>query len=420
MNVLVINCGSSTIKLQIIAVDDTTIANSSETIIVKGIIDGVGGQSVVTMTDENGNETKEILPLKNHAHAIDFFLKQLLGKSKEKPAILQSLCDIQAVGHRVVHGGEKFTSSCRIDEIVIKNIEDCSELAPLHNPANLKGILATKTLLGTKIPHVAVFDTAFHATLPEVNYLYPVPYSYYRRFQIRKYGFHGTSHRYIAYRYRVMKNLDKSKVNIITMHLGNGSSLCAIQKGKSVNTTMGFTPTAGLMMGTRAGDVDHSILQHLMNKEGLHIQDVENLLNKSSGLLGISGLTHDMRELLEEKNTYDDRRARLAIEMFCARIKGFLGSYLAELNGADAIAISGGIGENSAEIRSMIFQNLENLGVVLDSEKNQNKLNGTEMEISSAESKVKIYVIPTNEELLIARDTFRIAGKDGLVDDAKS
>ncbi len=410
MNILVVNCGSSSLKLQIIEVDHETILHSSEKVKAKGMIDGIGGQSVVTLTTCHGKMMKDILPLKNHALAIDYFLKKIISHPSDFDNI-SSFKDIHAVGHRVVHGGEKFVSSCPIDESVLKGIEDCSELAPLHNPANLKGILATLNQFEKNVPHVAVFDTAFHSSLPEINYLYPIPYSYYRRFKIRKYGFHGTSHRYIAYKYRMINKLEKDHVNIITMHLGNGSSLCAIKNGASINTTMGFTPTSGLMMGTRAGDVDHSILDYLIEKEGLNIHEIENILNKSSGLLGISGLTNDMRDLLDEKNIHNDRRAKLAIEMYCSRIKNFMGSYLTEMNGTDAFVISGGIGENSSEIRKIIFSDLENLGIVLDDKKNLNQKKMSEFEISHSSSKIKIFVIPTNEELLIARDTFRMTQK---------
>jgi acetate kinase len=296
---------------------------------------------------------------------------------------------------------------------VIEGIEDCIELAPLHNPANLKGITAAKELLGEGMPQVAVFDTAFHSTMPETSYLYPIPYQLYRRHKIRRYGFHGTSHRYIAYRYRKMIGINREDVNIITLHLGNGCSACGIKKGASFITSMGFTPLEGLVMGTRSGTIDPSLIEYLSIKEGFSVSQIDTLLNKQSGLLGLSGLTSDMRELLEEEAENQDRRSRLAIDIFCRKVKHYIGAYFAELGGADAIVFAGGIGERSPQIRERACDGLQALGLVLDLAKNDaitEREGGGE--ISTEVSRLRAYVIPTNEELLIARDTFRALQAD--------
>ena len=290
---------------------------------------------------------------------------------------------------------------------MLRGIEDCIDLAPLHNPGNVKGIVAARDIFGPGLPQVAVFDTAFHQTLPERAYLYALPYQLYRRHRLRRYGFHGTSHRYVAYRYRQLRSLAPEKTNIITLHLGNGCSAAAIREGKSVDTSMGLTPLEGLVMGTRAGDLDAAILDFIASKEGLSIQEVESLLNKQSGLLGISGLTNDMRELLDEAHEHNDRRAWLAIDLFCYRARKYIGAYLAALGGADALVFTGGIGENSAEIRRRICEGLEWLGLEIDADRNAAMLSGREGPISREGSRLGAYVIPTDEELLIARDTVR-------------
>ena len=322
-------------------------------------------------------------------------------------AEIKSIADIHAVGHRVVHGGEKFTMSVRIDNDVIEQIEDSIDLAPLHNPANLKGILATRELLGPGVPQVAVFDTAFHSTMPESSYLYAIPYQLYRRHRIRRYGFHGTSHRYVAYRYRTLLGIKREDVNIISLHLGNGCSACAVKRGESMDTSMGMTPLEGLVMGTRSGDVDPSIIEYIHHKEGMTLAEIDTMLNKQSGLLGISGLTNDMRELLDEESEKQDRRARLAIDIFCTRAKKYIGAYLAAMGGAQAIVFTGGIGENSPIIRERICDGLSCLGLDLDRERNRAVSNGKEGEVSQDRSRLRAFVIPTNEELLIARDTIR-------------
>ena len=289
-----------------------------------------------------------------------------------------------------------------------RELEDLIELAPLHNPHNLRGIAAARAVLGPGVPQVAVFDTAFHHTLPETAYLYAIPYSLYRRYRVRRYGFHGTSHRYIAYRYRQLTRRSHEETKIITLHLGNGCSACAIDGGKSIDTSMGFTPLEGLMMGTRSGDLDPAILDFIASKEGLSLSEVDSLLNKQSGLLGVSGLTADMRELLAEAAEHDDRRARLAVDLFCYRVKKYLGAYLAAMNGADAIVFSGGIGENSSAIRERICDGLGWLGLEIDAAKNSALAPGGEGRIERDGSRVELWVIPTDEELLIARDTWRV------------
>jgi acetate kinase len=294
-----------------------------------------------------------------------------------------------------------------ITDDVIRQIEDCIDLAPLHNPANLKGIYAARELFGNKIPQVAIFDTSFHSTMPETSYLYAIPYQFYVRHRIRRYGFHGTSHRYVSYRYRQIAGKALQDTNIITIHLGNGCSVCAIKGGDSINTSMGLTPLEGLVMGTRGGDIDPGVIDFLHHKEGLSLNEINALLNKQSGLLGISGLTNDMRDLMVEEREHNDRRAKLAIDIFCLRVKKYIGMYLAQMNGAEAIIFTGGIGENAPDIRRRCCFEMNWLGIEIDSELNEEMRFGKEGEISTSESRVKVYVIPTNEELLIARDTVR-------------
>ncbi|APJ04463.1 acetate kinase [Silvanigrella aquatica] len=410
MNILVINSGSSSLKFQIIETDQNMIDGSSDKVKVKGLIDRIGTQALAKIAVTNGIEVKESIAIRDHSAALDYIFRKITSGTLNIEGIF-SLSDIHAVGHRVVHGGEKFSKSVLVDKSVLKEIEDCIDLAPLHNPANLKGIQATLALFGEKVPHAVVFDTAFHSSIPEVNYLYALPYQYYRRYRIRKYGFHGLSHRYVSYRYRRIVSLERDQLNLITIHLGNGCSICSIKGGKSFDTSMGFTPLAGLIMGTRAGDIDASIPEFLAHKEGISLSDIDILLNKASGLLGISGLTNDMRELLDEEREHHDRRATLAIDMFTMRIKHYIGAYLAQMGGADAILFTGGIGENSSEVRRRICTDLGFFGIELNEEANKQKCFGAEGNISTENSKIKVWVIPTNEELMIARDTFRcVAG----------
>ncbi len=408
MNILVLNCGSSSVKFQVIATDLELIAQNSDKRLARGMLERIGSQALITLQAEGSAKIKRAAPIKDHRAAIDFILRWIISAESGIDAV-NSLSDLHAVGHRIVHGGEKFSKSVRIDLDIITGIEDCIELAPLHNPAGLRGIRAVIDLLGMAVPQVAVFDTAFHSTMPDTAYLYGLPYPLYRRYKIRRYGFHGTSHRYIAYRYRQQTSREKGDVNIIGLHLGNGCSASLIKNGESVDTSMGFTPLDGLLMGTRSGDVDASILEYLHHKEGLDFGALDTLLNKRSGLLGISGLTNDMRELLEEEAENQDRRATLAIDIFCRRVRKYIGAYYVEAGGKiDDIVFTGGIGENSPVIRERICRGLDSIGLTLDDSANQATHTGRENKISTADSKLGAYVFPTNEELLIARDTLRV------------
>ncbi|MBS1792296.1 MAG: acetate kinase [Acidobacteria bacterium] len=405
MNILVLNCGSSSLKFQLIATDLERIERRADQRLAYGMIDRIGGAAILNFAVEGQKPEKSAAPIRNISAALDAVIKWIASQSIEG---VKNLGDIDAVGHRVVHGGEYFAQSVLIDDDVLQTIEDCIELAPLHNPANIRGIQAVREIFGKTLPQAAVFDTAFHQTLPPKAFLYAIPYQLYRRHKIRRYGFHGTSHRYVAYQYRTVNNIPRENVNIITLHLGNGSSIAAIRGGNTIDTSMGLTPLEGLVMGTRSGDLDPAILEFVGAKEGLTIHETEMMLNKQSGLLGISGLTNDMRELLAEAEESDDRRARLAIEIFCYRVGKYIGSYLAAMNGTDAIIFAGGIGENSSKIRALICENLGWLGVRLDEGRNDECVGGREGVISADDSRLKIWVIPTNEELLIARDTVRL------------
>src|SRR5829696_6233738 len=406
MNVLVLNCGSSSVKFQLIATDLERIEQDADKRLAHGLIERIGGAGIVTFTAEGKAPKRFAEPIRDTRAAVEMILRWAISEESGVNDV-QSVADIHAVGHRVVHGGEHFTKSVLITDEVVRAIEDCIELAPLHNPANIQGIVAARTTFGVALPQVAVFDTAFHQTLPEQAFLYALPYQLYRRHRIRRYGFHGTSHRYVAYRYRKLKGIPRDATNIITLHLGNGCSIAAIREGNSIDTSMGLTPLEGLVMGTRSGDLDASIVDLIATKEGLSSREVESLLNKQSGLLGISGLTDDMRELLAEAHEHDDRRARLAIEIFCYRARKYIGSYLAAMNGAEAIVFTGGIGENAAEIRARIWDGLQWIGIELHEELNRSHTGGREGLISKEGSRPAVYVIPTNEELLIARDTVR-------------
>ncbi|HLL99416.1 MAG TPA: acetate kinase [Pyrinomonadaceae bacterium] len=412
MNVLVLNCGSSSLKFQLIATDLERISQDADRRLAHGQIERVGGAAIITLAAEGRAEQRSAAPVRDIRAALETVLRWITSEAAGIEGI-GSLAAIDAVGHRVVHGGEKFRQSVLISDEILRGIEDCIELAPLHNPANIRGISAAREIFGRNVPQAAVFDTAFHQTLPEQSYLYALPYQLYRRHRIRRYGFHGTSHRYVAYRYRRLRQIARDELNIITLHLGNGCSIAAIKNGNSTDTSMGLTPLEGLVMGTRAGDVDAAILEFIGDKEGLTIHEVEMLLNKQSGLLGISGLTNDMRELLAEADESGDRRARLAIEIFCYRARKYIGAYLAAMNGADAVIFTGGIGENSARIRALICEELKWLGVELDDERNRAHTQGREGVISRDDSRLSVYVIPTNEELLIARDTVRLIHSSG-------
>ena len=406
MNILVLNCGSSTIKFQLMATDLEGIAQNEDRRLARGEIERIGGESIITLRAEGREPKRSTATLRDAHAAIDMIVRWICSESSGISEV-QSVADIHAVGHRVVHGGEKFTHSVVIDDDVLRDIDKCIDLAPLHNPMNIKGIVAARAVFGVGLPQVAVFDTAFHQTLPEHAYLYAIPYQLYRRHRIRRYGFHGTSHRYVAYRYRQLRNIAREATNVITLHLGNGCSIAAIRNGDSIDTSMGLTPLEGLVMGTRSGDIDPAIVDFIGAKEGLSSHEVETLLNKQSGLLGISGLTNDMRELLAESHENNDRRARLAVEIFCYRARKYIGAFLAAMGGADAVIFTGGIGENSSEVRAKICAGLEWLGLELEPERNAAQSGGREGVISRDESRLATYVIPTDEELLIARDTVR-------------
>jgi acetate kinase len=406
MNVLVLNCGSSSLKFQVIDTDLERIEKNTDRRLASGVLERIGSEALITLRAEGQPAVRRATPLRDHRAALDHMLGWLVSTEPGTPG-LGSLGDIHAIGHRIVHGGERLTHSIGITDEVVEQIEDCIDLAPLHNPANLKGIYAARQLFGPGVPQVAVFDTSFHSTMPETSFLYALPYSYYARHRVRRYGFHGTSHRYVAYRYRQLTGRTPENTNVITIHLGNGCSACAIRNGASLDTSMGLTPLEGLVMGTRSGDLDPSVLEFLHHKEGLDLDELDTVLNKQSGLLGLSGLTHDMRDLLEEVRAHDDRRARLAIEIFCVRVKKYIGAYLARMNGADAVVFTGGIGENSPEIRERVCADLDFLGIALDAGRNAAATGGFEGEIGAAGARLQTFVIPTNEELLIARDTVR-------------
>ena len=393
-------------KFQIIATDLDRIKQHQDQRICKGEVERIGGEAIVTFQAGQDAKHKFTAPLRDIPSALDYLVRYIASDKSGVDAI-KSTADINAVGHRVVHGGELFPESALIDDKVLHGIEDCIDLAPLHNPGNLQGIQAARELFGKDTPQVAVFDTSFHHSLAENAYLYAIPYHLYRRYHMRRYGFHGTSHRYVAFRYRALRGMTREQTNIITFHLGNGCSAAAIREGKSVDTSMGMTPLEGLVMGTRSGDLDPSIVNLIANKEGMSPSEVETLLNTQSGLLGISGLTNDMRGLLSELKQHDDRRVRLAVEVFCYRARKYIGAYLAAMGGADAVVFTGGIGENSPEIRARICEGMEWAGLKIDATKNDATI-AKEALISSDDSKLLAYAIPTDEELLIARDTVRV------------
>jgi len=405
MHILVLNVGSSSVKFQLVDTDASAIAAATDRRLARGQIERIGGEAIVTLGAMDQHPTISAVTIRDHAGAVEHIIGWLTSEASGVP--ISSVGEIEAVGHRVVHGGERFTHSTRVDDEVWRQIEELIDLAPLHNPHNLRGIAAARAALGPGVPQVAVFDTAFHHSLPETAFVYGIPYQLYRRYRVRRYGFHGTSHRYIAYRYRQLTGTTREATKIITLHLGNGASACAIAGGRSIDTSMGFTPLEGLVMGTRSGDLDPAILEFISAKEGLTLGEVQMLLNKQSGLLGVSGLTADMRELLAEDAEHGDRRARLAVDLFCYRVKKYIGSYLAAMNGADAVVFAGGIGENSPVVRARICAGLEWLGIEVDASRNE-KIAGAEGRIDREGSRVNLWVIPTDEELLIARDTWRV------------
>jgi acetate kinase len=402
MNVLVLNAGSSSLKFQIIATDLERISSGSDERLCRGEVENFGDAAAVSFQNGDAPKRKSTAALRDIAEALDYVLRFLTSEESGLSTI-RSVGDLHAVGHRVVHGGEKFKDSALIDDAVLRGIEDCVELAPLHNPINLQGIHAARKLFGAKTPQVAVFDTSFHQTLPEHAYLYAIPYRFYEQQRIRRYGFHGTSHRYVAGRYGELRGLAREQTNIITLHLGNGCSAAAIKAGRSVDTSMGMTPLEGLVMGTRSGDLDPAVVSVIADREGISAAEIEKLLNSESGLLGLSGLTNDMREL----QSAESPRAKVAIAVFCYRARKYIGGYLAAMGGADAVVFTGGIGENSAAIRARICEGLEWAGLTIDGARNKETV-GREGMISTEGSRLLAYAIPTNEELLIARDTARV------------
>ena len=402
MKVLVINCGSSTVKFQLIETDAELIARNEDRFLAKGAVDKIGTtEALIRFQNRTAKPAIKVAEVLDHKSAINECLNLL--RSGDTPFIGRAN-DIGVIGHRVVHGGERFSGSQLMTEAVVEEIRDCIELAPLHNPHNLKGHEVCQQLL-PEVPQVAVFDTAFHQTMPPAAYLYGLPYLLYRQHQIRRYGFHGTSHRFVAYRFRQIFDLQKETTNLITCHLGNGCSVCAIEGGKSVDTSMGFTPLEGLVMGSRCGDLDPAIVLHLMAKEDLSLHEVTTLLNKHSGLYGISGVSGDMRELQQEADA-GHTRAQLAIDIFAYRVRKYIAAYCGVLGRVDGLIFTGGIGENAPPIRAASCERLGLFGIEIDSTSNT-QISGKEGVISSTSSRVKVCVIPTNEELLIARDSVR-------------
>ena len=395
MNVLVINCGSSSLKYQLL--DMTT-----EEVLAKGLVERIGIEGSVLVHEAPGQDKVKLeQPMKTHKEALNLVMAALVDPAH---GVVKSLEEITAVGHRAVHGAETFSDSVVIDDAVIKNLEECSELAPLHNPANLIGINACRELL-PNVPMVAVFDTAFHQTLPGEAFMYPLPYELYEKFKIRKYGFHGTSHKFVSQAAAELMGKKLEDLKLISCHLGNGASLCAIKNGKSVDTSMGLTPLAGLEMGTRCGDIDPAIIPFLVNK-GYTVEEVDNLMNKKSGVLGVSGISSDFRDVEGAANS-GNKRAQLALDIFHYRVRTTIGAYVAAMDGVDGIIFTAGLGENSTTSRAAICGGLKYLGITLDPVTNSKR--GEATIISDKDSKTTVMVIPTNEELMIARDTLALA-----------
>ncbi len=391
MNVLVINCGSSSLKYQVIDSD-------SEVVLAKGLCERIGIDGRLVYQPKGGEKEMTQAPMPTHTEAVRMVLDALVNPTT---GVLKSLEEIDAVGHRLVHGGEKFAASTLINEEVIAAVEECSDLAPLHNPANLIGVRACQEVL-KDVPMVGVFDTAFHQTMPKKAYLYGVPYEYYEKYKVRKYGFHGTSHSYVSKRAAEMLNKPYDNLKTIVCHLGNGASICAVENGKSVDTSMGLSPLEGLIMGTRSGDIDPSAVEFMAKKENLSLEEILNVLNKESGVYGISGLSSDFRDL-ESASKEGDERAKTAREVFCYRTAKYIGSYAAAMNGVDVICFTAGVGENDGRIREGICSYLGYLGITLD--ENENQKRGEEAVLSVPDSKVTVLLVPTNEELAICRET---------------
>ncbi len=396
MNVLVINCGSSSLKFQLIDA-------ASEEVLAKGICERIGIDGRLTYQPEGGEKEKSEKPMPTHTEAIQFVIEAL---TNPKTGVVKDLHEIGAVGHRVVHGGEKFASSVVITEEVKQAVAECNELAPLHNPANLIGVEACEKLMpGT--PMVAVFDTAFHQTMPEKAYMYGLPYEYYEKYKVRRYGFHGTSHSYVSKKAAELMEKPYDQLKTIVCHLGNGSSVTAVLNGKSVDTSMGLTPLEGLVMGTRSGDIDPAIMEFIAQKEGLDIPEIMDVLNKKSGAFGLSGeLSSDFRDLTDAMNA-GDKKAKIAMDVFSYRVAKYIGSYVAAMNGVDDIVFTAGIGENDDYVREQVCSYLDYLGVIFNKDLNRG-LRGKQVELTMPGSKVRVFVIPTNEELAISRETYAL------------
>ena len=394
MKILVINCGSSSLKYQVLDMN-------GEVLLAKGLVERIGLEgSVITHEKIGMDKVVTTTPMENHKKAIALVLEAIINKEY---GVVNDMSEIQAVGHRVVHAGEKYASSVLITEDVMAALEECVALAPLHNPPNLLGIEACRELMPTT-PMVGVFDTAFHQTMKPASYIYAIPYEYYEKYGVRRYGFHGTSHRYVSQKCAEILEEDVKDLKIITCHLGNGASIAAVQNGICVDTSMGFTPLEGLVMGTRSGDLDPTVMTFLMNEKGYSADEMNQILNKKSGVLGVSGLSSDFRDL-EEAAEKGNERAQLALDMFITRVRRYVGGFMAELGHVDAISFAGGIGENSASMRKLILENMEEYGIIIDDAKNDTR---EEAVISADNSRVKVLVVPTNEELMIARDTMNL------------
>jgi acetate kinase len=404
MNVLVLNCGSSSLKFQLVETDEEKARTGGDRMLAKGLIESIGGTAVIKYEPAGRRAYRETAEVLEHQIAVERALALL---SHPELGVIKDRKEIAAVGHRVVHGGERFTASVKIDDAVLEGIEDCFDMAPLHNPPNVKGYRAARAVL-PDVPHVAVFDTSFHQTMPVHAYLYGLPYVLYQRYGLRRYGFHGTSHRFVSRRVAELlgRRHDDADLRLITCHLGNGCSVAAMKGGRSIDTSMGFTPLEGLVMGTRCGDLDPAALLHIMGREELSPAELNAMLNKHAGLLGISGVSNDMRVLLEAEAAGNER-AKAAIDVFCYRLRKYIASYVGALGGVDAVAFAGGIGENAPVIRQRATQGLGAMGLSLDPARND-QLRGAEGEISPVGATARMFVVPTNEELLIARDTFCI------------
>ena len=398
MKILVINCGSSSLKYQLIDMQN-------EEVIAKGLAERIGIEgSVLKHQPKNSDKITIERPMPTHKEALQTLVDALTDKNY---GVIKDMGEIAAVGHRVVHAGEKFAYSVMLDDDVMGALKECIEIAPLHNPPNIMGIEACRQIM-PNVPMVGVFDTAFHQTMPKEAYIYAIPYEYYEKYKIRRYGFHGTSHKYVSERAAEMLGKPLEQLKLITCHLGNGASIAAVKHGKSVETSMGFTPLEGLAMGTRSGDIDPAIIKYLSEKENMSVAKVDEMLNKKSGVLGISGVSSDFRDV-EDAADNGNERAKLALDVYVHKVKKYIGAYAAIMNGADAIIFTAGLGENSDLIRSAVCKDMSFLGIELDEAKN--KVRGKEVDLSKAGSKVKVLLVPTNEELMIARDTKKIISK---------